>query len=311
MLLRTIFIGLSTNKPAQNLTVHFAPARKMARRFIAGETLDDAVRVVRELNKKGIKGLMNEVGEAITSREEATEAAQVFKATLHRISDEGLDASISMKPSHVGLGFGEDFFYDTVADIAETARTLGNTIEMDIEGSPDVDTTLAGFHRLLDNYGELRPKLAIQGYLHRTPADVQKIIDHGGSIRLIKGAYNEPPEIAIQDHQAINEAMIKVMEMMLAPTAREKGALLALGSHDPALIEWLIKYAETHNIAKDAFEIQMLQGIRRDEQIRLAQAGYTVRIYVPFGAEWYPYFMRRLAERPSNVLFMARAMFGG
>lgn len=310
-MLRTIFIGLSTNKPAQNLTVHFAPARKMARRFIAGETLDDAVRVVRELNEKGIKGLMNEVGEAISTREEATAAAQVFKATLQRIADEGLDSSISMKPSHVGLSFGTDFFYDTVADIAETARTLGNTIELDIEASPDVDATLEVFHKLLDNYGELRPKLAIQGYLHRTPGDVQKIIDHGGSIRLIKGAYKETPEVAIQDREGINQAMIRAMEMMLTPEAREKGAFLALGSHDPILINWLIEYAEKHNIAKDQFEFQMLQGIRRDEQIRLAKAGYQMRIYVPFGAAWYPYFMRRLAERPSNVLFIARAMFGG
>ena len=311
MLLRTIFIGLSHNKPAQNLTVHFPPARKLARRFIAGETLDDAVRVVRELNKKGIKGLMNEVGEAITTREAATKAAEAFKTTLKRIADEGLDSSISMKPSHVGLTFGTDFFYDTVADVAETARALGNTIELDMEGSADVDATLEVFHRLLDDYGELRPKMAIQGYLHRTPADVEKIIARGGSIRLIKGAYQEPPEIAIQDHDAINQAMIRVMEMMLAPEAREKGAFLALGSHDPLLIEWLINETEKRGIPKDGFEIQMLQGIRRDEQVRLAQAGYTVRIYVPYGAEWYPYFMRRLAERPSNVLFMARAMFGG
>ncbi len=309
-MLRSFFIGLSHSTAAQNVVTHFPPARSTARRFIAGETLDEAVAVVRTLNANGIKGLMNEVGEAITTREEATQAAQEIKALLRRIDSEGLDASISLKPSHIGQTFGRDFFFETVADIVDTARQFNNYVEMDMEGSADVDDTLEVFHRLLDTF-QNGLKLAVQGYLHRTPADVEKLIAHGGGIRLVKGAYAEPPEIAIQAHEAINAAMIRVMEQTLAPEARAQGAFLALGSHDPALIEWLIARTTELGIAKDQFEFQMLQGVRRDEQLRLAQLGYQVRIYVPYGAAWYPYFMRRLAERPSNVLFMARAMFGG
>jgi len=309
-MLRSFFIGLSHSQSAQNVVTHFPPARRTARRFIAGETLDDAVAVVRALNDNGIKGLMNEVGEAITTREEATQAAQDIKTLLHRINDEGLDASISLKPSHIGLTFGADFFFETVADIVDTARKLNNFVEMDMEGSADVEDTLSVFHRLLDTFGG-GLKLAVQGYLYRTPVDVEKLIAHGGGIRLVKGAYAEPPEIAIQDKGAINEAMKRVMEQTLTPEARAQGAFLALGSHDPALIEWLIARTTALGIAKDQFEFQMLQGVRRDEQLRLARMGYQVRVYVPYGAAWYPYFMRRLAERPANVFFMARAMFGG
>ncbi len=308
-MLRSFFIGLSHSESARSVVTHFGPARRTARRFIAGETLDEAVAVVRELNYNGIKGLMNEVGEAITTRAEATQAAQDIKGLLHRIDAEGLDASISLKPSHIGLTFGTDFFFETVADIVETAQLLGNVVEMDMEGSADVDDTLEVFHRLLDTFGS-GLKLAVQGYLHRTPADVERLIAHGAGIRLVKGAYNEPPEIAIQNKNEINAAMKQLMQQVLAPEARAKGAFLALGSHDPALIEWLKTHTTGLGIGKDQFEFQMLQGVRRDEQLQLTQEGYQVRVYVPYGVAWYPYFMRRLAERPANVLFMTRAFFG-
>jgi len=308
-MLRNFFIALSTSKTAQNATVHFPPARLMARRFIAGETLDEAVAVVRELNRRGIKGLMNEVGESVTTKTEAAEAAEDVQTLLHRIDAEGLDSHVSLKPSHVGMTFGPDFCYENVAKIVETAQKLGNHVEMDIEESFDVDATLEVYHRLLDTFGG-GVHLAIQAYLHRTPADIQPIIARGASIRLVKGAYNEPPDIAIQGKKAINQAMKEVMATFLLPETLETGAYLALGSHDPELIEWLLDEAEARNVAKDKFEIQMLQGIRRDEQQRLADMGYRMRVYVPYGVAWYPYFMRRLAERPANVFFMARAMLG-
>ncbi len=306
---RKFFLALSTNQQAQGVATHFAPAKKMARRFIAGETLDEAVAVVKELNRRGIHGLMNEVGESITSKAEATQAAAEIETLLHRIAAENLDSHVSLKPSHVGMTFGPDFCYETTAKIVETARRLGNTVEMDIEESSDVDATLQVYHRLLDTFGG-GVRLAIQGYLHRTPADIQPIIRRGGSIRLVKGAYNESPDVAIQDKKAINQAMKDVMAMFLAPEAQEKGAYLALGSHDPELIDWLLRQTAARGIGKDKFEIQMLQGIRRNEQQRLADEGYTMRVYVPYGSAWYPYFMRRLAERPANVFFMARAVLG-
>jgi proline dehydrogenase len=308
-MLRNIFIKLSTSASARRFVTHFGPARRTARRFVAGETLDEAVAVVKELNRRRIKAIINEVGESVTTQAEAGQAAAVYHDILARIEAEGLDADVSLKPSHVGLTFGADFCYENIANVVRSAQRYRNTVEIDMEGSPDVDTTLNVYYRLLDTFGN-RVRLAIQSYLFRTPADVQRIIERGGAIRLVKGAYQEAPEIAYQDKDEINQASIRVMEQFLAPEARATGAFLCLGSHDPQLIEWLTQAAQTRQINPTEFEFQMLLGVRRDEQQRLADQGYRVRVYVPYGSAWYPYFMRRLAERPANVLFMARAMLG-
>lgn len=308
-MLRQFFIALSTNASVRRFVTHFGPARRLARRFVAGETMAQAVAVGKELNGRGIKALLNEVGEAVTTRAQATQAAASFCNLLRRIDAEGLEANISLKPSHVGLSFGQDFCYENIADIVQTAQTYNNMVEIDMESSADVDDTLAIYHRLLNTFnGQIR--LAIQSYLHRTPSDAQRIIERGGSVRLVKGAYNESPEIAYQSKTEINQATIRIMEAFLSPQARDAGAHLSLGSHDPELIEWLIQHAQAQGIGKEQFEFQMLLGVRRDEQQRLADLGYPMRVYVPFGEAWYPYFMRRLAERPANVLFMARALFG-
>jgi proline dehydrogenase len=308
-ILRNFFIGLSTSESARNFVTHFPPARATARRFVAGETLDEAVAVVKELNSRGIKAILNHVGEAVTNRAEAEGAAREMEVILERIAAEKLDADITFKPSHVGLTFGRDFCFENVAGVVQRATEMGISVEIDIEASPDVDDTLFLYHRLCETIGgDIRQ--AIQTYLFRTPADVQKIIDRGGSIRLVKGAYQEPPEIAYQQRDGIVDASLRVMEQMLSPEAVEQGAYLALGSHDPVLIEALLREAAARHIPPDRYEIQMLLGVRRDEQQRLADLGYQVRVYVPFGSAWYPYFMRRLAERPANVFFMARAMVG-
>lgn len=309
-MLRQFFIHLSENSTARQFMTHFAPANRVARRFVAGETMDEAIAVVKDLNARGIKGLLNEVGESVTTPEEANQAAAVFYDLLRRIEQEGLDSTVSLKPSHIGMSFGPDFCYENVAGIVAEAQKTGNVVEMDIEASPDVPATLDIYHRLLDTFGG-GVRLALQSYLFRTLADAQAIIDRGSSIRLVKGAYDELPEIAHQSKTAINQASIEIMEAFLTPEAQEKGAYLALGSHDPVLIEWLIRETEARGISKDRFEIQMLLGVRRDEQQRLADLGYQVRVYVPYGTAWYPYFMRRMAERPANVLFIVRAMLGG
>jgi proline dehydrogenase len=260
------------------------------------------------LNTQGIKAILNEVGESVTSQAEASAAAETFQQLLHRIAVEGLDATISIKPSHVGLNFGRDFYYENMADIVQTAQQLGLRVEIDMEGSGDVETTLSVYHQLLTTF-ENNIRQAIQAYLYRTPADVQRIIEAGGSIRLVKGAYQEPPELAYQTKPEINQAMIQLMELFFSPEALQQGAHLALGSHDPELIEDLLRETEVRGIARDQFEIQMLLGVRRDEQQRLADLGYQVRVYVPYGSAWYPYFMRRLAERPANLFFILRAFF--
>ncbi len=308
-MLRNFFIKLSASDSARRLVTHFGPARRAARRFVAGETLDEAVAVVKDLNRRGLKAILNEVGESVTTQAEVSQAARTFHEILRRIDAEGLEADVSLKPSHVGLAFGPDFCYETIADIVETAQRYHNLVEIDMEGSPDVGATLGVYHRLLDTFGG-GVRLAIQSYLYRTPADVETIIAHGGAIRLVKGAYQEPPEIAYQSKTEINQASMRAIELFFTPEARAKGAYFILGSHDPALIEWLIRETQARGISPTEFEFQMLLGIRRDEQQHLADLGYQVRVYVPFGSAWYPYFMRRLAERPANVLFMARAMLG-
>ncbi len=308
-MLRSFFIKLSNSGAARSFVTHFGPARRMARRFVAGETLDEAVAVAKDLNERGLKAILNEVGESVTDRAAASREAENFQELLRRIEAEGLDSTVSVKPSHVGMSFGPDFCYENIADIVQAAQQYGNIVEIDIEASPDVDPTLEVYHRLLDTFGN-GVRLAIQSYLYRTPGDLVPIIDRGGSVRLVKGAYDESPEIAYQDKQAINQATIEIMDTLLSPQAREKGAYLALGSHDPVLIEWLLREAEARGIGQDQFEIQMLLGVRRDEQQRLADLGYQIRVYVPYGQAWYPYFMRRLAERPANLLFIGRAVLG-
>lgn len=286
----------------------FEPARRTARRFVAGETLDEAIAVVKDLNARGIKGLINEVGECVTTREEAVQASQVCYEILHRIHSKEIDSTISLKPSHVGMGFGADFCYDNLAGIVNAAQKLDNVVEIDIEASPDVPATLSLYHRLLDNFGS-GVRLAIQAYLHRSLGDAAAIVERGGSVRLVKGAYNESTEIACKSKEKIRAAAIELMQAFVASESRTKGAYLALGSHDPLLIEWLVSETQRLDIPKDQFEFQMLLGIRRDEQQRLADLGYRMRVYVPYGTAWYPYFMRRMAERPANFWFFANSLW--
>ncbi len=308
-LLRNFFIGLSTNETARNFVKHFGPARQLSRRFVAGESLDEAIAVSKALNANGIKVILNSVGESVSNQAEAQQSAQNYQDLLQRVKAEGIEASITIKPSQVGLAFDPDFCYEAIADIVQSARELDILVEIDIEGSPDVEATLRMYHRLLDTF-EGGVRQAVQSYLHRTPADVKRLIERGGGIRLVKGAYQELPEIALQDKKAINQACLDIIEMMLTPDALDRGAYLVLGSHDPLLIEALLEKAKTQNIKAEQFEIQMLLGVRRDEQQRLADLGYQMRVYVPYGPAWYPYFMRRLAERPANVFFILRAMVG-
>lgn len=306
---RDALIELSKSEKMRRFVYEFGPARRASRRFVAGETLDEAVGAVKDLNVRGIKATLNHVGERVTTPEEAAQATKTFLEILDRIKTEGLESTISVKPSHLGLGFGPDFFYENVADIVHQGQQLGILVEIDMEGSDDVEATLTVYHRLLDTFGG-GVRLAVQSYLHRTSGDLKRLVERGANVRLVKGAYREPSRIAYQNKRKIIQVTKDLMAEFFTPEVREEGAYLALGSHDPELIGWLIEETEARGIAKDQFEIQMLQGVRRKEQQRLADLGYQVRIYVPYGHAWYPYFMRRLAERPANVFFIIRAFFG-
>jgi len=292
----------------RRFVTHFGPARRTARRFVAGETLDEAMATVRELNRRGILATLDHLGENVTSREDAQRAAREYQELLQRIAAEGVQSTISIKLTHVGLDFGEDFCCDQVRAIVETARSLGNVVEVDMEGSAYTQSTLNVFHRLLDEFQNLR--LALQAYLFRTEEDLKGLIERGSSVRLCKGAYDEPATIAWRKKSEIDANYARLMDLMFGERARETGFYPALGTHDHVLILRAEREVAKRGIGRDQFEFQMLHGVRRDWQQRLADDGYRVRIYVPYGTQWYPYFMRRLAERPANLLFMVRAFLG-
>jgi proline dehydrogenase len=307
-MLRSLLITLSHSEAMRRFVTQFGPARRTARRFIAGETLDEAIAVVRELNAQGILATLDHLGENVATQEDAQRAAQEYQGLLQRIAAESVQSTISVKLTHVGLDFGQDFCCDTMRPIIQTAESLGNTVEIDIEGSEYTQRTLDVFHCLLDEHKNLR--LALQAYLFRTEEDLKGLIERGSSVRLCKGAYDEPATVAWKEKEDVDASFARLMDLMLGERARETGFYPALGTHDHVLILRAEREVAKQGIGKDQFEFQMLHGIRRDWQQRLAGDGYRVRVYVPYGTQWYPYFMRRLAERPANVLFMLRAFLG-
>lgn len=307
-MLRHLFISLSHCDAARRFVRHFGPARQTARRFIAGETLDEAVAVVRSLNNRGILATLDHLGENVVTREDAQRAAREYQELLERIAAEKIDSTVSVKLTHVGLGFGEDFCCQQMRAIVQTAQSLGNTVEVDMEGSEYTQHALNVFHCLLDEYQNLR--LALQAYLFRTEEDLKGLIERGTSVRLCKGAYDEPPSIAWKEKAEIDANFVRLMDLMFGAQAQETRFYPAIATHDHILILRAERETAKRGIRKAQFEFQMLNGVRRDWQQRLADEGYRVRIYVPYGTHWYPYLMRRLAESPANLSYMVRAYLG-
>ena len=298
-MLRAILIGLSQQDWAYRLILSNPLTRGMAWRFVAGETRDGAIDVVRDLNRRGIRATLDYLGENVTSREEAIAAADEAIAELRAIAAAGVDANISIKLTQLGLDLGDDFCREQVQRVLIVARELGNFVRIDMEGSRYTQRTL-------DLVGGLRREFAadtvgtvLQSALRRTQGDVEAQIAAGSRVRLVKGAYNEPPAVAFPDKADVDRAYRIEMELLLA-----RGYYPALATHDERLIGRAQGFAAAEGIAESRFEFQMLYGVRRDVQERLAAEGYNVRCYVPYGTQWYPYFMRRLAERPANLLFI-------
>ncbi|MCX7707732.1 MAG: proline dehydrogenase family protein [Anaerolineae bacterium] len=307
--LRSILIALSRNKQLQDLIVRFPVSRRMARRFVAGETLEDAIAAVKTLNAQGMMATLDHLGENVTSEAEACAAADEYLTALEAIFATQVNCNVSIKLTQMGLDLGDDFCYENVTRIVRKAAELGNFVRIDMEGSPYTERTLAIYRRLRKRYSNVG--IVVQSYLHRTQADVQALINEGiGHFRLCKGAYDEPATIAYRERPRVTQALNDLVRLCLSEESRAKGAYAAVASHDEAVINFTRAYAEQHNIPPSAYEFQMLYGIRRELQTQLVQAGYRMRIYVPYGTHWYPYFMRRLAERPANLLFFLRALVG-
>lgn len=299
---RAFFIYLSHSARLRRWLTRLSIPRRMAARFVAGEKLEDAIRVVQTLNSKGILATLDHLGENVESREDAYRARSDCLAILDCIAQNGLKSHLSIKLTQLGLDIGDDFCAENVVQILDRAAKYHNFVRIDMEGSAYTQRTLDLYYRLHKEYDNVG--VVIQSYLYRSEADVCRLIQEGARVRLCKGAYKEPPDIAFPKKADVDANYVKLMQMMLSETARRNGVHLAVATHDEKMIAATKQYVAEHNIGRDEFEFQMLYGIRRDLQERLAAEGYTVRVYVPYGSEWYPYFMRRLAERPANVWFL-------
>jgi proline dehydrogenase len=277
--------------------------RRMPLRFVAGTTLDSAVAAVRALNADGASATLDVLGESVSDRASAERAAAAYVATIERIAAEGLDANVSIKLTQMGLDLGIDACLEVLQPVVEAGDRHGIFVRIDMESSAYVDRTLEVVARLRDSGCDIGP--VIQAYLHRSTEDVERLAADRVRTRICKGAYAEPPEVALQERGAIGDAFVALVERLL-----EADAYPGVATHDPDMIERVKAFARERDIGSDRFEFQMLYGIRRDLQRQLLADGYRLRVYVPYGTEWYPYFMRRLAERPANVLFVLRTIFG-
>ena len=275
----------------------------MPLRFVAGTTLDEAVAAVRVLNAGGESATLDVLGESVADRTSADRAAAAYVATIERIAAEGLDANVSIKLTQMGLDLGVDECLAVLAPVVDAGTRHGVFVRIDMESSDYTDRTLQVVDRLRADGRDAGP--VIQAYLHRSPDDVERLADDRVRTRVCKGAYAESPEVAHQDRLAIGDAFVELCRRLL-----EADAYPGIATHDPDMLSRVAAVVRERGIGHDRFEFQMLYGVRRDLQRRLLEAGYRVRVYVPYGTEWYPYFMRRLAERPSNVWFVLRSVLG-
>ena len=281
-------------------------ATRMARRFVAGETLDDAIRVVQTLNAKGLLVSLDHLGENVHSEADAARATQAYLDLLERIAISSVNSNISLKLTALGLDMSEEVCVGNMRRILTRARETNNFVRIDMESSTYTDRTLRVFRTLREEYGFGNVGVVIQAYLLRSEQDVREMAAAGANIRLCKGAYKEPPTVAFPLKADVDANYVKLMQIYLDEPSLSSGARIAVATHDDHMIDATREYVNANQVDKAAFEFQMLYGIRPQAQEQLAAQGYKMRVYVPYGTEWYPYFMRRLAERPANVWFLLR-----
>jgi proline dehydrogenase len=306
-MLRSIFVWLSRNKLVRGWMTNLRVARRATQRFVAGETIEEAISVIRELNAQGIVATLDHLGENVETIDDAQRATDDYVKVLDAIGRSGVQSHVSVKLTALGLDLGDDVCRANVARIVAKAKEVGTFVRVDMESVNYTDRTLAIYRSLRNEYGNVG--IVIQAYLYRSEADIIALCQEGGKVRLCKGAYKEPPIKAFPKKSDTDASFVRLMKMLLSPNARAHGARGAIATHDVKMIEATRRYAQVQLVPRDEFEFQMLHGIRRDLQQQLAADGYTMRVYVPYGTEWYPYFMRRLAERPANVWFIMSNFF--
>jgi proline dehydrogenase len=280
----------------------------MSGRFVAGMSVEEALAACRRVNQEGIAVSLDSLGESVATEPEAQKSAAIYHQLLDAIQERGLNANVSVKLSQVGMDFDPALAERIVGEMVEHAAAAKSFVRIDMEGSPYTEATIAMTERLSAKFpGAVGTVL--QAYLFRTEADVERLLGQGIRIRLCKGAYKEAPEIAFPAKSDVDANYVKLMKRVATFSNNGKGVFCGIATHDEAIVDQMRAFVHENNIDKHAFEFQMLYGVRRDLQRKLAAEGFGVRVYIPFGPEWYPYFMRRLAERPANVLFLAKNFF--
>ncbi len=307
-MLRSFFIGLSTNKAFRAFSERSVIGRRVSRRFVAGMTVDEAIVAAAALNLEGIDVSLDSLGESVVHVSQAEESAAVYHQLLDAIEQQGLSANVSLKLTQMGMdiggpGAGPALAERIVGELVERASRSGNFVRIDMEGSAYTEATLAMTERLHQRFSGCVGTV-LQAYLFRTEDDTRRLLAQGIRIRLCKGAYKEPAELAFPAKADVDANYVKLMKLMVTSPV-----FCGIATHDEAIINELVAFVDQQKVDRDAFEFQMLYGIRRDLQRKLVAEGFRVRVYLPFGNEWYPYFMRRLAERPANVFFLARNFF--
>jgi proline dehydrogenase len=297
--MRQGLLWLSERQGIFNFVRRNGLARKFASRFVAGETIETGVAAARELSRRGITSSLDLLGESVTAAAEAAAARDLYLTMLDRMAESGVEVNVSVKLTQMGLDIGEDVCLANMLRILDKAKTLQGFVRLDMEGSDYTQRTLDFFsQRIFPTYGKYCG-VVIQAMLRRSEQDVSDLVAMGARVRLCKGAYLEPPEVAFPDKADVDRNYVRLMQRLM-----RDGNYPGLATHDEAIIRQARDFARDQDIANDRFEFQMLYGVRRDLQDRLRHAGYGMRVYIPFGTQWYPYLMRRLAERPANIAFL-------
>jgi proline dehydrogenase len=305
-MLRAFFVQLSENRNLRSFSERSSLGRRISGRFVAGTEIADAVRVTQTVNRSGMSVSIDNLGENVTNVDEARHSSVLYNQILDAISANQLNANISLKLTHMGLEVDEGLAREIVSGLVAKAAAMNppGFVRVDMEGSPYTQRTLDFVHELHRRPGHQNcVGTVIQSYLKRSEADVEKLLSERIRIRLCKGAYKEPATIAFESKADVDANYVKLMKTLM-----KSGVYHGLATHDEKIIREAQAFATREKIARDSFEFQMLYGIRRDLQQQLVRDGWRMRVYVPFGTEWYPYFMRRLGERPANVFFIARNM---
>jgi proline dehydrogenase len=298
-MLRDLLLSLSESPALKKFILSSKTARRVSRRFVAGEKLVEALAAAAAVNRQGMTATLDRLGENVNTVTEARDAAAAYLGIFDRIREAGVNSNVSIKLTQLGLDLDSNLCKCSVAEIAKRAESHGSFLRIDMEGSAHTERTLRLFREVHDHSQAVG--IVIQAYLYRSEEDTRDLLKAGARIRLCKGAYKEPKEIAFPHKRQVNDNFVRLMKILL-----DSGIYHAVATHDRRMIDATINYAAQHKIGKNRFEFQMLYGIQRDLQQQLVRDGYPVRVYIPYGTEWFPYFMRRLAERPANVFFILK-----